>query len=142
MYYLVQSCPHACITMTMFHCLCYCIHVQTYTYPVVLCIVYTQANGTCYYRIYSIAQGKQIRYYKASESDEGAILKVPSHPLHTTYTYINITRSHWTLLGCLWLQVVQTNQFASMIFTLENALPNCMDIQVLSQISVCVCHNC
>ena len=109
---------------------------------VVLCSVYTQANGTCYYRIYSIAQGKQIRYYKASESDEGAILKVPSHPLHTTYTHINITRSHWTLLGCLWLQVVQTNQFASMIFTLENALPNCMDIQVLSQTSVCVCHNC
>ena len=100
---------------------------------IVLCSAYTQANSTYFYRIYSIAQGKQIRYYKASESDEGAILKVPSIPSRLNLIHNDI-RLHLTLLGCLWLQVVQTNQFAYMTFTPENALPNCMDIQVLSHL--------
>ena len=72
----VCLCVYVCVCVFMCVCVCMCMRVVC----VFACVTMYPRNRC---RIYNIAQGKQIRYYKASESDEGSILKVP----HQHYAY-------------------------------------------------------
>ena len=98
--------------------------------PISLCMTMFTHNG---YRIYNIAQGKQIRYYKASESDEGSILKVlPKCYILSCILIVPYCRSQWIHLACLWPPVARINHCIFMISTRENVSLNSMVIQVVT----------